>query len=97
MTQSRYAPTDKELAQAAGYEVSDDPDQPGLFQWIRRELSNGALVEGSDQSFDTASEAWDDAIAQTIEIVMGDLDLSDVEWDRMSQKDKLEAVRELFG
>lgn len=90
----RYSPSEQALAEAAGFSVSPDPDQPGLYQWVRRE--QGTIVEGCDGSFDTAQAAWEAVIADLLETLLFEADLSSEDWDGLSQAQRLAHVQAVY-
>lgn len=93
MNQSTDSIQPADIARALGYQVSEDPDQPGRFQWALRDES-GRFLEGCEQSLDSEGEAWDDATFSATSIIMGALDISDEQWDAMSLEQQVERARE---
>ena len=81
----------REIAQAAGFDVREDPDQEGLWLW---RMEDG---EGSDISFDTEEEAWANAAADATEMAMMHADLSDEDWDTLSSQQQVAQVKAAFA
>ncbi len=80
----------RELARTVGYEVSEDPDQPGMFVW-----RNGN--EGCDQSFPNEGRAWDDAAFNATSEVMGHHNMDSEEWDMGSHAGHMDLAHEMMG
>jgi hypothetical protein len=86
---------DIELAKIAGFSVSEDTDQPGMWVWTREE--NGRTVEGCDMSFETEEDAWNGAIYEVSSNTMAEGDISSEEWDAMGFAKQSYHVRECYG
>lgn len=80
----------QEVLEELGYEVSEDPDQPGLWQW-------SAPTDGCDASFDSQADAvrdaWRDASQQACAVE----GLSTQQWDALSFEQQCQKLRALSG
>ena len=86
---------DRDLARTAGFEVTPDVDQPGLWVWVLRD-EEGKAIEGCDSSFTSEEDAWGDVVSQVIENTMAENNLSSEEWDPIAQARKLYMVRQSY-
>lgn len=89
-----YSLYDRDLARQAGFEVSEDADQPGLYAWVRREGSRA--IEGCDASFSDPDSAWLEAIACTDDRAAQDAGLTQEQWRALSYEQRAFLVREAF-
>lgn len=80
------------LAEAAGYEVSPDADQDGLWTWVQRQ--NGRIADGCDASLESESAAWHAAAERAQEAAQDEAGLSDAHWATLPFSERLELVRE---
>lgn len=85
----------EDLLRLAGYDVSEDSDQPGLFVWTRRE--HNQIVEGCDMSLDGEDDAWQDVREMVIEVLTQDAALTADRWNALSAEERAKVIVEQFG
>lgn len=85
----------KNLAKIAGFEVVEDVDQTGLWVWLRRE--NGLEFEGSDISFGSEKEAWDNALYALMSNLFEVGEISEDEWENLNENDQENLIRSVYG
>ena len=86
---------EQNLAKIAGFDVSKDSDQPGFWLWVRRE--NGLIFEGSDVSFESENEAWENAVEMLKNDLFSSGEISEEEWEMMEENDQESLIRGFYS
>lgn len=84
----------QDLLELAGYDVSEDTDQPGLYVWTREE--KGRMVAGCDSSLASAEEAWDEVRFMVAEVLFEEANVSPAEWKELSAEQRQSIITEEF-
>ena len=84
----------QDLLSLAGYTVSEDTDQPGLYVWTREE--KGRLVAGCDSSLPSAEEAWNEVKFMVAEVLAEEANMSPAEWKALTAEERQAVIVEQF-
>ena len=85
----------EDLLTRAQYQVAEDPDQPGLYQWTRQEF--GRTVGGAEISMDTPEEAWAEVREIVEDVLLNEADITAEEWNAMPAELRQQIIDAHFG
>lgn len=83
----------EDILTLAGFEVVKDPDQDGMWVWVRRH--NGQFIEGCESSFDSQEQAWNDVREMFFRILGQECGIGEQQWAEMSAEERMAVALKL--
>ena len=94
MTSIKKSEISEDLLSLAGFTVSNDVDQPGMYVWHRYE--GGKIVESCDSSYNTEEQAKDAIRTHIANLLLVEHDISHDEWVQMLAEQRKVVMMQLF-